>query len=98
MIVWLLAASLIPSGLPGGACAQSAAARRLAREIVESFGREALEGAEPRVAAAREEASSWRPSSSMLSSLCWPCRSYRIIALMASCLVAGCTSVGWSAV
>jgi hypothetical protein len=30
-------------------CAQSAAARRVAREIVESFGREAVESAEPRV-------------------------------------------------
>lgn len=30
-------------------CAQSAAARRLAREVVESFGREAVEAAEPRV-------------------------------------------------
>jgi len=30
-------------------CAQSAAARRLAREVVESFGREAVESAEPRV-------------------------------------------------
>jgi hypothetical protein len=31
-------------------CAQSAAARRVARELVESFGREAVEAAEPRVA------------------------------------------------
>jgi len=31
-------------------CAQSAAARRVAREVVESFGREAVEAAEPRVA------------------------------------------------
>jgi hypothetical protein len=30
-------------------CAQSAAARRVAREVVESFGREAVEAAEPRV-------------------------------------------------
>lgn len=30
-------------------CAQSSAARRLAREVVESFGREAVETAEPRV-------------------------------------------------
>ena len=32
------------------ACAQSAAARRAAREVVEVFGREAMEAAEPRVA------------------------------------------------
>lgn len=32
------------------ACAQSAAARRVAREVVETFGREAVESAEPRVA------------------------------------------------
>jgi hypothetical protein len=31
-------------------CAQSAAARRVAREVVEAFGREAVEAAEPRVA------------------------------------------------
>ena len=31
-------------------CVQSAAARRVAREVVESFGREAVEAAEPRVA------------------------------------------------
>lgn len=31
-------------------CAQSAAARRAAREVVEAFGREAVEAAEPRVA------------------------------------------------
>ena len=31
-------------------CAQSAAARRAAREVVEAFGREAVESAEPRVA------------------------------------------------
>ena len=30
-------------------CSQSAAARRVAREVVESFGREAVEAAEPRV-------------------------------------------------
>jgi hypothetical protein len=32
------------------ACAQSAVARRAAREVVEAFGREAMEAAEPRVA------------------------------------------------
>ena len=30
-------------------CAQSAAARRAAREVVEAFGRETIEAAEPRV-------------------------------------------------
>ena len=35
--------------LSGLLCAQSAAARRVAREVVESFGREAVEAAEPRV-------------------------------------------------
>jgi hypothetical protein len=42
MSAWIVALSLL--------CAQSAAARRVAREVVESFGREAVEAAEPRVA------------------------------------------------
>ncbi|MBV8878593.1 MAG: hypothetical protein JO332_01390 [Planctomycetaceae bacterium] len=41
MNVLLVALSLL--------CAQSAVARRVAREVVESFGREAVEAAEPRV-------------------------------------------------
>lgn len=54
MMVLLLAASLL--GVPGNAlCAQSAAVRRLAREIVETFGRETVERAEPRVARLIEE-------------------------------------------
>jgi len=55
MIALLLAASLLPpTGVPV-LFAQSAAIRKIAREIVESFGREALEGAEPRVARLVEE-------------------------------------------
>lgn len=50
MIALLFAASLVVPGISGGTCAQSAAVRRIAREIVESFGRETLERAEPRVA------------------------------------------------
>ena len=42
MNAWIIVLSLV--------CAQSAAARRVARELVESFGREAVEAAEPRVA------------------------------------------------
>jgi hypothetical protein len=42
MNAWIVVLSLC--------CAQSAAARRVAREVVESFGREAVEAAEPRVA------------------------------------------------
>lgn len=49
-ILWL-AVSLIDPTL----CAQSAAARKLAREIVETFGRAAVERAEPRVARLVEE-------------------------------------------
>lgn len=43
MAIWLALASL--------ACPQSAAARKAAKEIVETFAREAIERAEPRVAA-----------------------------------------------
>src|SRR5256885_2055916 len=42
MNAWLIVLSLL--------CAQSAVAKRAAREVVEAFGREALEAAEPRVA------------------------------------------------
>jgi len=42
MNAWLIVLSLL--------CAQSAAARRAAREVVEAFGREAVEAAEPRIA------------------------------------------------
>ena len=41
MNAWLIVLSLL--------CAQSAAAKRAAREVVEAFGREAVEAAEPRV-------------------------------------------------
>jgi hypothetical protein len=49
MIAWLVAVSVCVPGASGGLWAQSAAVRRIAREIVESFGKEALERAEPRV-------------------------------------------------
>jgi hypothetical protein len=42
MCAWLVVLSAL--------CAQSAAARQAAREVVEAFGREAIEAAEPRVA------------------------------------------------
>src|SRR5438045_8754247 len=42
MNTWLVALSLF--------CVQSAAARKVAREVVDAFGREAVEAAEPRVA------------------------------------------------
>lgn len=51
MISLLLAASLLDPGF----FAQSAAAKRIAREIVGAFGREAVERAEPRVARLVEE-------------------------------------------
>ncbi len=51
----LLAVSLVGSGGIGPVCAQSAAARRIAREIIETFGRQAIERAEPRVARLVEE-------------------------------------------
>jgi hypothetical protein len=58
MALWLVALS-VAAGVrsapsadpgPGGLCPQSAAARKVAREVVEAFGREALERGEARVA------------------------------------------------
>ena len=51
MSALLLALSMMDAAF----CAQSAAAKRIAREIVETFGREAVERAEPRVARLVEE-------------------------------------------
>ncbi len=52
MEAWLVALSLMAGSAPE---AQSAAARKVAREIAEAFGREALERAEPRIARLVEE-------------------------------------------
>ncbi len=48
--MFLLALSLSAPFGPDGLCPQSAAARRIAREIIEAFGRETVEHAEPRIA------------------------------------------------
>ena len=46
----LLAVSLMGPGATDGVFAQSAAARRIARELLETFGRQTIERAEPRIA------------------------------------------------
>jgi hypothetical protein len=55
MSLLLLVVSLAVPGVTGPLLAQSAAARRIAREIIEVFGRETIERAEPRIARLVEE-------------------------------------------
>lgn len=51
----LLAVSLVGPGAADRIFAQSAAARRIARELIETFGRQTIERAEPRIARLVEE-------------------------------------------